>query len=175
MFRLSTNLCHKQTHPTNREKRLEALANYTQHEEEKRKKFGAEKHDLKRFAVQKQMDRDEVDRRRITEIVETTKADVMKDLDEWEKARKEEEEEEKRKEEETRVRRAKMLAAKKEKEERRKKAGGGKENDDGLGGGGGESIFEEAPIRRGGKISVNFTERAFPTPVRESTTDAENE
>ena len=87
--------------------------------------------------------------------------------------RREEEEEEKRKEEETRQRRAKMLAAKKAKEEREKKEGR-KENEDGLGGGG-QSIFEEAPIRRGGKISVNFTERAFPTPVRESTTDAENE
>ena len=117
------------------------------------------------------MDQDEVDRRRITEIVDTTKAEVMEDLDAWEKARKEEEEEEKRKAEETRVRRAKMLAAKKEKEERRKKEKSeGKENDIE-----GEQIFEETPIRRGGKISVNFTERAFPTPVRESTTDSENE
>jgi len=154
-----------------KEKRLAALENYSQREEEKRKKFGAEKHELKRFAVQKQLDRDEVDRRRITEIVETTKAEVMEDLDAWEKARKEEEEEERKKAEETRVRRAKMLAAKKEKEERRKREElEGKENEID-----GESIFEEAPIRRGGKISVNFTERAFPTPVRESTTDAENE
>ena len=74
--------------PTRREKRLAALESFSQREEEKRKKFGAEKHELKRFAVQKQMDRDEVDRRRITDIVETTKAEVMQDLDEWEKARR---------------------------------------------------------------------------------------
>jgi len=154
-----------------REKRLAALENYSKQEEEKRKKIGAQKHELKRFAVQKQMDHDEVDRRRITEIVDTTKAEVMEDLDAWEKARKEEEEEEKRKAEETRLRRAKMLAAKKEKEERRKKEKKEeKENDIDA-----EQIFDETPIRRGGKISVKFSERAFPTPVRESTTDAENE
>ena len=147
------------------------MEDYSKREEEKRKKFGAEKHELKRFAVQKQMDREEVDRRRITDIVDTTKAEVMEDLEAWEKARKEEEEEERRKAEETRLRRAKMLAAKKEKEEKKRRK---KEEEDELGGGG-ESIFEDAPIRRGGKICVNFTERAFPTPVRESTADAENE
>jgi len=152
-----------------REKRMEALENYKKREEEKKTKQGAEKNELKRFTVQKQIDREEVDRRRITDIVETTKQDVMDDLEAWREAQKKEEEEEARKAEETRLRRARMLAAKAAKDEKRKKTEAdkkeNKEND----------IFMEAPIRRGGKISVNFTERSFPTPVRESTTDAENE
>ncbi|RUS79575.1 hypothetical protein EGW08_012669 [Elysia chlorotica] len=162
-------------HPDSVNKEIMKLKREEAHEEiknrlEEQTKQNAEtKREHEKLAISEMMKLEEQERTRISNIKESERQKATEDLERW----KEEQRllAEKEKERMLEAQREQVEAEKeRDREERRKQRKARSAN-----------IFEKqgkdgkAPPRENGKIIVNHTPRAFPTPVRESQTEQEEE
>ncbi|KAK3755884.1 hypothetical protein RRG08_056152 [Elysia crispata] len=150
-------------------KREEAQEEIRQRLEDQTKKNAETKREHEKLAISEMMKLEEEERTRISDIKESERQKATEDLERW----KEEQKllAEKEKERMLEAQREQVEAEKeRDREERRKQRKARAAN-----------IFEKqgkdgkAPPRESGKIVVNHTPRVFPTPVRESQTEQEEE
>ncbi|KAI0231567.1 Dynein assembly factor 4, axonemal [Lamellibrachia satsuma] len=149
-----------------RELREAAVLRSQERAKEEQEEKASKKQELNRFGVQQQMDLEDVERKRIESVKEMERTQATEELERWKDQQKLMAEKEKQEAEERKRKEALMETekkAQKQKEKLRKK----------------KNIFHEEtkgkPMREPGRISVTFTPRVFPTPVRESQTAQEEE
>lgn len=147
-------------------KREEAIEKAQKRAEEALKQKDETKRNNEKYAIQEMMKLEETERTRIETRKQEERDKATADLEAWKETQRRLAEQEK--ERLLKERQEQEKARQKEETHRRRVKGG--------------SIFVEAanetggnPKRAGGKIEVSFTERVFPTPVRESTKSMEDE
>ncbi|XP_076443572.1 dynein axonemal assembly factor 4-like isoform X2 [Babylonia areolata] len=144
-------------------KREEAIENTRKRTEEDLKQKEETKRKNEKYAIQEMMKLEEAERTRIETRKQEERDKATADLEAWKETQRLLAEQEKE-----RLLKEKQEQEKAQRKEKHHRRGG--------------SIFMEAanemggnPKRMGGKIEVSFTERVFPTPVRESTKMMEDE
>ncbi|XP_052796809.1 dynein axonemal assembly factor 4-like [Mya arenaria] len=151
-------------------KREESFAKAEERAKVEKKMKDEVKRENEQYALKEIMKAEEAERARVEEAKESERRKATEELENWKEEQRQAAElekqrllEERRKEEALERERRKVVERQQRRQTRGKKA----------------SIFEEnaegAPRRQVGKIEVSFTERAFPTPERESCRPLEDE
>ncbi|XP_064608969.1 dynein axonemal assembly factor 4-like [Liolophura sinensis] len=154
-----------------REKREEAIRLAQERAAEAVKEAAEKKREADKYAVQEMMKLEQEEKQKIEDLKEAERRKATEELERWKQEQRDEAEKE----------RARLLAEKEENdrlrmEEEKQKNRVNKEKKKVAKSG--DIFYETArgvPTRSAGKIEVKFTERVFPTPVRESQTPQEEE